>query len=261
MLSLCMVSLTESYSGTATDTSKAPDGTARIILYPKDSGEDTVCTNGGNIASAINDGFSQLTESNDLEKYKIMKYNTSNYPGSDVYSDGDSTPTVTDKFTTWLKDNSPYYPESATDGKVGCHMLILSELADAGGTGTYQQSDVAFQNAVPMVCGRNHNELPSGEIYNYAIQEPLHSFVAEDWLHNNTSLLDPNDPDEHQLGMVFGDGSVTPFLTGHCGPNDTQSDDDTGEGECSTGYSFSGTYTKTLTSCTKDAMRKTAKNT
>lgn len=246
------------YSG-----SSSGSNTANIILYPNESGYDEdACKS--YVSSAIDSGFNDLTSADgttEIGEYNVYFFESSNFPG--FSSANTSYSALGEEFIDWLDSNSPHYPT-----KRGCHMLVASEYKDSGGPGSTdynrdininQISDCAFNTAHAMILGLYDAGTYKEKHKNFAIQEPLHTFLPETYLEQNTNLLDPDNPDEHQLGVVEGDGDATPMLTGHAASNDWYYAEND-QGKCQGQADWDGGHTKSLISCTKDAMEQVADN-
>lgn len=241
--------------------SSSGPNTANIILYPNKSGyDDDVCD--GSIAAAVDTGFDGLTDNDLLGEYNVYKYVTSNYPAFDNSSTSYSE--LGSEWIDWLDNNSDYWPS-----KNGCHMLVASDYKDSGGpAGTdynrenfdiEKKSNCGFNTSQAMLLGLYNAHTYKEKHENFAIQEPLHTFIPEDYIKNNTSLFDPDDPEEHQLGYVTSAGNATPMLTGHAGSDDWYHNEE-GLGQCKTDWKWEEGHIKILTSCTQEAMYKTANN-
>ncbi|WP_232688220.1 hypothetical protein [Halobacterium zhouii] len=234
--------------------------TANVVLYPNESGaDDDACTT--YVAGAIDAGFGILTDNGHLGQYNTYKYAPTTYPGFDATE----TPyeQLAPAWIDWLTEHSEWYPSMN-----GCHMLVTSEYRDSGGPASLDYhrdlrvnrlADCAFNTAQAMILGVAEPEANRGKHRNFAIQEPLHTFIPETYLAEQTTLLDPEEPDEHQLGVVRSDGSATPMLTGHAGGDDWYYGE-ASRGRCQSDHAWDGTHTMELTECTREAVELAAAN-
>lgn len=240
--------------------SSSGPNTANVILYPNKSGYDEDACE-GYVADAVKAGFNDLTENDLLGEYNVYEYETSNFPAFDNSST--SYDELRSEWVDWLDNNSDYWPS-----KEGCHMIVATDYKDSGGPASTDYNrdidiekidDCGFNTAQAMILGLYDASTYKEKHENFAIQEPLHTFIPEDWIKNNTSLLDSNDPEEHQLGYVTSGGSATPMLTGHAGSDDWYHNEE-GLGQCQTDWKWDEEHIMVLTSCTEEAMYETAKN-
>lgn len=240
-------------------SSEGPN-TANVVLYPNEPGtDDDACTT--YVADAIGAGFGDLTENGHLGRYNTYKYAPSTYPTFDAAE----TPyeQLAPAWIDWLTERSEWYPSMN-----GCHMLVASAYRDSGGAASLDYNrdlrvdrlaDCAFNTAHAMLLGVADTETHRGKHENFAIQEPLHTFIPEAYVAEQTTLLDPDEPDEHQFGVVRSDGSATPMLTGHAGPDDWYYGA-ANLGRCRSEREWNGTHSTELTECTREAVELAAQN-
>lgn len=232
--------------------------TANVYLYPNEPRDVDPCDVGGYVSDAIGRGFDQLA-GDAIGSYYAYMCTPGEFPGFDGKETGYSV--LGREFVDWLGDESPYWP-----AQPGCHMLVAEEYRDSGGPhGTdYDRpidadslDDCAFNEAHAMVLGLRDPERRRARHQNFAVQEPLHTFLPEEYLAAETDLLHPESPDEHQLGSLTDDGEATPMITGHAGPDDWYYDV-SGRGTCGSDGRWSGGHSPTLTPCTREAVRLAA---
>lgn len=115
----------------------------------------------------------------------------------------------------------------------------------------------SFCRGVPPIMGTASGN--DSKIKTLAIQETLHMFISYD--HIESLMMDGENlvesggrHHEHDLGTIYSDGSVSPLAITH------EHEGHPHHGKCAapTDREFGGTYSQTLTSCTKYAVKETA---
>ena len=206
------------------------DRNLRVYLYPNRSRTDNECKNA--INNALQRMGDDLIDANSIDYYSIRI----NY----------SHPELRDDSKGEFKDNfSSWYESEGYGTHDGCHTGVSSNFyggrADASNCSGCT-SFVTDRNCVVGVGTAKEN------FKNTAIQEVLHTYIRE-YIDDMEYWIDDN---EHDLGQVYGDGSVSPMATGYTGEHAYH-------GECSPDNGWRGYYDTKITGCTKGAVYDTAK--
>lgn len=211
------------------DISNTSDDIMDFYLYPNRSKVDEHCENA--FANALDDLGQQALNLEACWKYRV--YISYEHPSLDASSK--------DAFWDGWVDYS-------IDQKDGCH--IAATEAEIGGRAFSPTDEGSFVKPVKAIVGyTNPKELSK----NIIIQESLHTYVnrlnVQDMV--NTSSSHPTKHEEHDLGMVYGDGSVSPMATGYVSEHDDH-------GTCSPNNWYLNTYKTRMTDCTKTGLKRTS---
>lgn len=218
----------------------------KIFVYPDDSNDEDVCQN--QVIPALINACEQAYNSSSVIDYWEVSY-CDDYPN---LWDSDST----DKDT--VLDNWYDELESQSSIPTGSHLLIDNNrqggVADGGDIvcdgGPVEDRRASWFDWSPAIYGTEGLFVGASLIRNVAIQEAFHNFIDQ-------CIPEVEDlaPQEHALGQIYSEPynpPISPMLT-------TYEDEYDGEGDCLSGVNWGGTYTETLTDCTKTALDETAK--
>lgn len=217
---------------TVTASGGDSDGIYKLIihLYPNQSGTDNECEN--SITNALNHMGQQLLEWLSIDYYEIgIDYAHPNLDDSgrlDFYY----------AFDDWVHQTG----RSSYDG---CHVGVDGSFSGGAAAPSDCSGCTSFVSSTVAVVGvgtfKEHFK-------NTAIQEVLHTSIRKDLGSVKEYLGDNN---EHDLGVVYSDGSVSPMATGY---EDTHAR----HGQCDTKNVYFGFYNTELTYCTKNSVYRTA---
>lgn len=207
-------------------------------MYANTSAQDDDVTA---VANFLRDALDQIFNDS-IEYYEITVYN------GYLQLPDDTKGTFFNQFGSWFQNTTTNHSSTTTYSDYsGCHMGISGSFNGGvawGGTNTsYNYGRAAVTGVLSGV--KEHYG-------NIAIQECFHTIIRDD-LPQMDGLI---EDEEHDLGIIYSDGSVSPMATSYEG--DLGSTDHAHHGSCDPNNAFVGTYKRQLTSCTIDAARYTS---
>lgn len=212
-----------------------------VYLYPNNSAQD-------DDASAIADYLKTALDQifyDSIDYYDISIYN------GYLNLRGDTKDHFWTDFTDWYSTTTTNHSSTTTySDYAGCHMGIAGGFNGGRAHGCDGDNRTAYNRGAAAVTGVLNSVK---EFYgNIAIQELFHTIIRDDLGSVNSMIVD----EEHDLGIIYGDGSVSPMATSYEG--DFGSEDHAHHGECSPDNAFFETYKATLSNCTVDGARYTS---
>lgn len=208
-----------------------------IYLYPNTQYDKNEAENA--IANGLRDACERVLSNASNVGYYEINLNT-DYPN--VLSGSGKC----DMLGNWGSYYSTYYcGDSTYDSRTGSHMLVT---ADHSGGCAYVGTPTAFNTSKACLTG-TYNGIKELFI-NTAIQEAYHNFLNQDAINTNDSSL--IEDDDHDLGKVYGDCSISPMASGY---DDTHAR----HGNCSPSNAWCGLYKRRPTDCTVAGMDYSAK--
>lgn len=157
-------------------------------------------------------------------------------------------------YGSWWND----FKNSVSDRQGDVHIAVTDQtnFANAAPTEAWDGGEPGYA-FVGTRGGYSYTAEDTKRYMNLAIQEVGHAIINEDRIPNSENLDHP----EHALGKVRSDGKSTPMVTFYETDPDTNPCANLGEessnGECSSTYDWDKTHTHKVTSCTKEAVKKT----
>lgn len=198
-------------------------------IYPDSNSEENLCESP--IRTALTHALDQLYDYSAIDYYDLnINYD---HPNVSYSSRGD----YLTKFNNWL-DSKGY------SSYAGTHLAV--ENGFYGGKADNGTGVSSFNSGRAAVAGVSLYVYPY--IKNTVIHEALHPTIDED-LFDVWAML--SDGDDHDLGKVYGDGSISPIATSY-------DDSHARHGECTSNAVYLETYKTELTDCTKEAVKVTA---
>lgn len=223
-----------------------------LLVYPNEQRDRDPAEN--NVISALENSMDQLLNENSFDYYEINLY-MSETDVNHIEGEDDGS-TYFNNFATWVDNNF--------GGRKGVHLGVTSStnFANAQFVGKGETAWVA--NTVAFVGTAGGYDVGDDDVERYknlSVQEPLHNMISSEY----NFVSDMTEGDEHDLGMITGAGSSTPMLTFY-ERDDTHplfSHDRSGKGDCQQDSEFviwAGTHTRTVTTCTEDAVSHSSNN-
>lgn len=207
-----------------------------LYLYPNTSSENSTCEN--EVADAIKGAFDQLYDNAVIDYYEInINYD---YPNKDDSTKSDFQTGFYDEFL----DNEGDYRDYT-----GCHVGVANGYDHAGAENANSPGGSAFATAVGADVGTAGSQ---SRYTNFAVQEPMHSYMR--WDLSEVRAMGDGDSHmhEHDLGVIYsGLKHVSPLATLY---ESTHAQ----HGDCTDAASWAGTYSNSITNCTIDAVDYTA---
>lgn len=235
-----------------------------LMLYPNTKSELDYSKSGSTITNTLDQMGQELLNATAINHYNIQRFHVEDYEYPNL--NDSELDNISCNFLDYLKgpeSSSCFGKENGTgddlSGIIGVHLLLHSEscntsnVSAGGGTDDCDTGSAFTQGRMAWTSVSCSD---SDLTRNSVIQESLHQFI----LANNSdvqSLLGDCDGDgakdyyeEHSLGKVYSNNSVSPMLTYHVNEHSNC-------GDCATTYTANG-WDPTLTNCTKNAVKHIA---
>jgi len=200
-----------------------------VYLYPNAYHLDNEAENATN--AAITSLGDQLYNNGIIGYYEI------NINYDHPYLEADDRHTFLDNFNTW-------YQNQGYDDYKGAHVGLENDFVGGKAFLSNSSGGTIFTNSWPAVFGTYGVK---EEWQNTAMHEVMHTMIREDL----SSVADMIVEEDHDLGIVYSDGSVSPLATGYA-------EEHAHQGTCSPSNAYAGYYKKSLSECSKDAIEYTA---
>lgn len=183
--------------------------------------------------------LSEVTEHLDWAFDKAMNFGLGGYEIYENNAAEDENFGSFKDFRNWVDNHNPT--------SEGVHLLLDRTIGadDAGYRGPIAYGDRGYAY-VDL-----NDETAGGIRNNLSIHEVSHGFIDKD-SPGVSELLPSDDQNEHYLGVVKGDGCVTPMAT-----KGTDTGKFSSDGTCNTNNFYIGCGGKQITNCTADALGHT----
>lgn len=243
---------------------------AVVFLYPNDSRADSYIKSSGVISEAVVNGLDQLESNGAIGGYEVYRFIPDSYPELPDSTKGE----FSSSFFDWLtKSDADGSTNRGYWGARGVHFGIARGFDGAGGENKLPYRDAefgdgfdfndsgstAFNEPLQMVLGTG--SLNDERIRSFAIQEPLHQFIAFELIRNGSYVDNSGHEHEHDLGVVYSNNATSPMATTYASGSNQHAYHGSGASDgCDNFYDWDGFYSQDLTRCTIDAVNITENN-